>query len=116
MKGKAPNGVRLVDFSQSTDDANPIAQKAVKEKSGVVAFREELRDLGSRTPTILVFGSAAHALIAENISRHEYLSLIRLTHYSHQIGKKKCRETVLAQIRSHTVEGGSGLLASLTNG
>jgi len=78
-------------------------------RTNVEAFREELRDLGSQSPTILAFGSAAHALIAENISRHEYSSLVRLTHYSHQIGKEKYRDTVLAQISLHTTEGGSGV-------
>jgi hypothetical protein len=83
-------------------------------RTNVQVFREELRDLGSQRPTILAFGSAAHALIAGNISRHEYSSLVRLTHYSHQIGKEKYRETVLAQISSHTAERLRS--ASLTNG
>lgn len=73
----------------------------------VEVFREELRDLGSQRPTILAFGSAAHALIAENISPDEYSSLVRLTHYSHQIGKEKYRDTVLRQISLHAAEGGS---------
>jgi hypothetical protein len=68
----------------------------------VEVFREELRDLGSQRPTILAFGSAAHALIAENISPDEYSSLVRLTHYSHQIGKEKYRSTVLRQISLRT--------------
>jgi hypothetical protein len=85
-------------------------------RTNVQAFREELRDLGSQRPTILAFGSDAHALIAKNISRHEYSRLVRLTHYSHQIGKEKYRETVLAQISSHNGEGDPGLQASLTNG
>ena len=73
-------------------------------RSSVEAFREELRDLGSQRPTILAFGSAAHELIAENISRHEYSSLVQLIHYSHRIGKEKYRETVLAQLSSHTAQ------------
>jgi hypothetical protein len=79
--------------------------------TNVQAFREELKDLGSQKPTILAFGSAAHALIAENISRHEYSRLVRLTHYSHQISKEEYRETVLAQIRSHNGEGDRDLQA-----
>jgi hypothetical protein len=78
-------------------------------RTNVEAFREELRDLGSQRPTILAFGSAAHALIAENISRHEYSSLVRLTHYSHQVGKEKYRETVLGQIGANAAERGSRL-------
>ena len=79
--------------------------------TNVEEFREELRDLGSQRPTILAFGSAAHALIAENISRHEYSTLVRLTHYSHQIGKEKYRQTVLAQISTHAAETDPGLPA-----
>jgi len=76
-------------------------------RTNVEVFREELRDLGSQRPTILAFGSAVHALIAENISRDEYSNLVRLTHYSHQIGKEKYRDTVLRQISLHAAEGGS---------
>jgi hypothetical protein len=39
--GKAPKGVCLVDFSQSTDDGIPIAQKAVKEKSGRIRMLDD---------------------------------------------------------------------------
>ena len=76
-------------------------------RTNVEVFREELRDLGSQKPTILAFGSAAYALIAENISRHEYSNLVRLTHYSHRVGKEKYRETVLAQISSETLSIGA---------
>ncbi len=67
-------------------------------QANVEAFREELRDLGSQRPTILAFGSAAYALIADNVSRDEYSRLVRLTHYSYRISKEKYRESVLAQI------------------
>ena len=82
-------------------------------RTNVEVFREELRDLGSQRPTILAFGAAAHALISQNISRDEYSSLVRLTHYSHQIGKEKYREMVLAQISSQLAEACSQALAGL---
>lgn len=72
--------------------------------TNIEAFREELRDLGSQRPTILAFGTVAHALITDNVSRHEYSRLVRLTHYSYRISKEKYRETVLAQIRSRNAE------------
>ncbi len=61
-------------------------------------LRSELLDLGGARPFILAFGSAAHGLIAANLSTHEYLRLVRLTHYSHRISKEEYRDTVRQQI------------------
>lgn len=78
--------------------------KHLKENPGVLVdslkiFRQELRDLGSVSPLILAFGRIAYDIIKENLSLAEYGKLIRLTHYSHQIGKDKYRETVLKEIQ-----------------
>ena len=78
--------------------------KHLKENPGVLAgslkiFRQELRDLGAVSPLILAFGRIAYDIIKENLSLAEYGKLIRLTHYSHQIGKEKYRETVLKEIQ-----------------
>ena len=78
--------------------------KHLKENPGVLAesleiFREEIRDLGAISPLILAFGRIAFDLVKENLSSAEYGKLIRLTHYSHQIGKEKYRETVLKEIQ-----------------
>ena len=78
--------------------------KHLKENPGVLAdsikiFREELRDLSAISPLILAFGRIAYVIIKENLSSEEYGKLIRLTHYSHQIGKEKYRETVLKEIQ-----------------
>jgi hypothetical protein len=70
-------------------------------QANIRTFRDELRDLGSRKPTILAFGSAAYELIADNLPGDEYSRLIRLTHYSHRISKEKYKKTVLAQIKYH---------------
>ena len=77
--------------------------KHLKENQGALAnsleiFRQELRDLGAVSPLILAFGRIAYDIIKENLSSAEYGKLIRLTHYSHQIGKEKYRETVLSEI------------------
>jgi hypothetical protein len=71
-------------------------------KMNIDLLRDELRDLGSPRPTILTFGVAAHRLVAENIRSDEYSHLVRLTHYSHQVGKEQYRELVLGQINSET--------------
>ena len=78
--------------------------KHLKKNPGVLAesleiFREELRHLGAISPLILAFGRIAYDIIKENLSLAEYGKLIRLTHYSHQIGKEKYRETVLKEIQ-----------------
>lgn len=78
--------------------------KHLKENPGALAnsleiFREELRDLGAVLPLILAFGRKAYDIIKENLCSEEYGKLIRLTHYSHQIGKEKYRETVLKEIQ-----------------
>jgi hypothetical protein len=103
--------IKNVEMVTSADLLKHLRAFPSLVRTNVEMFREELRDLGSQRPTILAFGSAAHELIAANISRHEYSSLVRLTHYSHQIGKETYRETVLAQISSHTAEDGSRLPA-----
>ena len=84
--------------------------KHLKESPGVLAesleiFRQELRDLGSVSPLILAFGRIAYDTIKENLHSKEYGKLIRLTHYSHQIGKEKYRETVLAEIKEASCKG-----------
>ena len=61
-------------------------------------FREELRDLGGEKPLLLAFGALAHAVLAENLREDEYWKLIRITHYSHQIGKAQYRAKVLEEI------------------
>ncbi|NCY22281.1 hypothetical protein EBX31_10050 [bacterium] len=61
-------------------------------------FREELRDLGGGKPLLLAFGALAHAVLVENLREDEYWKLIRITHYSHQIGKEQFREKVLEKI------------------
>ena len=69
-----------------------------KIKENVGMFREELRDLNSNTPIILAFGNVAHKIMKENMRSDEYSCLIKLTHYSHQIGKEKYKKNVLNQI------------------
>jgi hypothetical protein len=67
-------------------------------EQNVEAFREELRDLNSNAPTILAFGGGAYKILSENLASGEYSRLIKLTHYSHQIGKDKYKAKVLSEI------------------
>ena len=63
-------------------------------------FREEMHDLRTTAPVILAFGKDTHKLLTENLGRNEYSKLIRLTHYSHRIGKEAYKETVFKEIES----------------
>jgi hypothetical protein len=77
--------------------------KHLKDNPSVVKkhidwFRRELRDLECHAPVILAFGADAWRLLHENLEKNEYSSLVKLTHYSHQIGKEKYRAEVLRQI------------------
>ena len=88
--------IKHVELVKSDDLLRYLKERPSLVRANVEVFREELRDLGAKRPTILAFGAAAHALIAQNLSRDEYSSLVRLTHYSHHIGKEEYRENVLA--------------------
>jgi hypothetical protein len=63
-------------------------------------FREEMQDLKASAPVILAFGNDTHKLLSEHLNRNEYCKLIRLTHYSHQIGKEAYKERVFKEIES----------------
>ena len=62
-------------------------------------LRDEIKDLGVREPSILAFGKDTHDLLARHLRADEYKVLVRVTHYSHQIGKERYRETVMMQIQ-----------------
>lgn len=96
--------IKDVPMLKSMDLIKHLRTHPAVVQSSVGLFREELRDLRCRRPTILAFGLAAHALLAENLMAGEYSRLIRLTHYSHRVAKEKYREAVLAQIRSHAMD------------
>jgi hypothetical protein len=61
-------------------------------------FREEMQDLGATAPTILAFGKETHSILSKNLNKNEYRKLIKLTHYSHQIGKEAYKQAVFKEI------------------
>jgi hypothetical protein len=70
--------------------------KIVKENLGLL--RKEMADLKSEKPVILAFGGMVHQILTENLETGEYKRLIKLTHYSHQIGKEEYRKKVQEEI------------------
>jgi hypothetical protein len=104
VKGSAYYGAYMTDilkFLEEVDSANVM--KYLRERPEVIAknvetFREEMQDLKATAPVILAFGKAAHKLLTSNLNKNEYCKLIRLTHYSHQIGKEAYKEAVFKEI------------------
>jgi len=67
-------------------------------RDNISLFREEISEVESREPTLLAFGVDAYNMLFNNLKKYEYSKLIRLTHYSHQIGKEEYKEEVISQI------------------
>lgn len=94
--------IKNVELSKASDLLKYVKTSPSLIRKNIAAFREELHDLTSKKPTILAFGTAAYKIIAENITDREYSRIIRITHYSHHIGKEQYRELVWTQIEQGT--------------
>lgn len=68
-------------------------------QKNVDCFCEELSDLKSSDLLIMAFGRHAYELIRDYVPQSKFKSLIKLTHYSHQISKENYRERVLSQLK-----------------
>jgi hypothetical protein len=93
----------IIKFLEEVDSKNVM--RYLKERPEIIEknlrkFREEMQDLQAKAPVILAFGKVTHKLLSENLSENEYRKLIRLTHYSHQIGKETYKEAVFKEIGS----------------
>jgi hypothetical protein len=91
----------IIKFLEQVDSKNVM--KYLKERPEIIdenlrIFREELHDLKATPPLILAFGKDTHKLVSENLNKNEYRKLIKLTHYSHQIGKEAYKEAVFKEI------------------
>lgn len=67
-------------------------------QDNISLFREELSYIESKEPIMLAFGVDAYKLLFDNLKIIEYSKLVRLTHYSHQIGKENYKKEVFGQI------------------
>ena len=70
-------------------------------KKEIEYFENELSFINSNKPIILAFGEQAYTILKKGLDKSKYSYLIKLTHYSHQIGKEKYRENVLSQIKEN---------------
>jgi hypothetical protein len=91
--------IKNVEMVSSADLLKLLRLDPSLIRDNVATFLEELADLGANNPTILAFGSAAHKLLAASIPTDAYARLVKLTHYSHRIGKEQYRQAVLEQLR-----------------
>jgi len=106
FKDSAYAGAYMTDIIKShveVDSRN--VKKYLKEHPEIIernfkTFREEMQDLGAKAPVMLAFGKDVHKLLTENLNKNEYSKLIKLTHYSHQIGKEAYKEVVFKEIGS----------------
>ena len=59
----------------------------------IETFRKELKDLGTKNPTIIAFGNAAHSILTRHL-KDEY-KILKVYHYSYfRINKDRYREHV----------------------
>ncbi len=93
----------FIKFLEEVDSKNVmqcLKKRPETIKENLRTFREELQDLETTAPVILAFGKDTHRLLKATLNRNEYSKLVRLTHYSHQIGKEAYKETVFREIES----------------
>ena len=99
----------IIKFLEEVDSKNVM--KYLRERPEIIednlkTFREEMQDLRATAPVILAFGKDTHKILSENLNKNEYCKLIKLTHYSHQIGKEAYKEAVFKEIGSSSEVSG----------
>jgi hypothetical protein len=93
----------IIKFLEEVD--SKCVMKYLKERPGTIqqnlrTFRAEMHDLKATSPVILAFGKNTHKILSANLNTNEYRKLIKLTHYSHQIGKEAYKQAVFKEIES----------------
>jgi hypothetical protein len=106
FKGSVYYGAYMTDIIKFLEEVHSTnVMEYLRERPEIIGrnlktFREEMQDLKATAPVILAFGKDAHKLLSENLNKNEYRELIKLTHYSHQIGKEAYKERVFKEIES----------------
>ena len=81
------DSVKVIDY---------LRENKKYELDNVKIFNEELKDLGSVSPTLIAFGSSTKNILDRHYKKD--LKIIGVTHYAHFLGKEKYREEVLNTI------------------
>ena len=74
-----------------------------EEIKNIKKFRKELKDLGTKNPTIIAFGNAAYRILKRNL-KDEY-TIIKVYHYSHRINKENYSEHFQSETTSKSDKG-----------
>lgn len=90
--------IKNTEMKVSRDVRTYLKNNPSVVKENISFLRKELSDIESNQPILLAFGRDTYNLLHENLEKHEYANLIKLTHYSHQISKEEYKEKVLRQI------------------
>jgi hypothetical protein len=106
FKNSAYYGAYMTDIIKFLEEVDSTkVMKHLKEHPEIIeknleTFREEMQDIKATAPVLLAFGKDTHKLLSENLNKNEYRKLIKLTHYSHQIGKEAYKLAVSEEIGS----------------
>jgi hypothetical protein len=107
FKDSAYYGAYMTDIIKSFEEVDSAnVMKFLKERPETIekhlgTFRQEMQDLKATAPVIFAFGKDTHKILSDNLNKNEYRKLIKLTHYSHRIGKEGYRDTVFKEIGGH---------------
>lgn len=106
FKNSSYYGAYMTDIIKCHEDVNSKnVMRLLKKDAKVIEknlrhFREEMKDLNAPAPIILAFGEGTYRVLRKYLKKSEYRKLIKLTHYSHRIGKEAYKEKVLREIES----------------
>jgi hypothetical protein len=92
--------IKLHEDVKSKNVLQYLRERPAVVEQNVSLFLDEIKDLQARAPLILAFGRATYRLLNEHLKKEAYRKLIGITHYSHQIGKERYKDTVLREIAS----------------
>jgi len=92
--------IKNLEMKDSHDVKNYLKRNTNLIQENISTFREELSGLEASKPVLLTFGVDTYNLLNENLRKDEYSKLVRLTHYSQQIGKEEYKKEVFNQIHN----------------
>jgi hypothetical protein len=66
------------------------------EDKNIEIFRNELKDLGTETPTIIAFGGEVYRILTRNLNNE--FNIFQVTHYAHFINQQNYRDEIKSLI------------------
>jgi hypothetical protein len=91
--------IKNLEMKVSHDVQSHLKNNPDLIRENILLFREELSALDAKEPIIFAFGVDTYNLLNKHLRREEYSKLVRLTHYSQQIGKEDYKKAVFGQIK-----------------